>query len=161
VEDAQGSKAPIQRLADRDASVFVAVILVIAALTFAVWWFWGPVPALFYALTNAVGVLVIACPCAVGLATPTAVMVGTAQGALLGVLIRSAEALELLHRASVVVLDKTGTLTVGKATVTDVVPTAGVPADDVLALAAAAEQGSEHALGEAIVGLAKARGLGL
>jgi Cu+-exporting ATPase len=161
VEEAQGSKAPIQRLADRVASVFVPVILGIAAMTFAVWWFRGPGPAFFHALTSAVGVLVIACPCAMGLATPTAVMVGTGRGALLGILIRSAKALELLHRVSVVVLDKTGTLTVGTPAVTDVVPASGAAADDVLALAAAAEQGSEHPLGEAIVGLAKARGLAL
>ena len=161
VEEAQGSKAPIQRLADRVASVFVPVILVIAAVTFGVWEFWGPAPAFFYALTNAVGVLVIACPCAMGLATPTAIMVGTGKGAQLGVLIRSAEALELLQQVSIVVLDKTGTLTVGKPVVTDVVPASGVAADDLLALAAAAEQGSEHPLGEAIVGFAKARGLGL
>jgi Cu+-exporting ATPase len=161
VEEAQGSKAPIQRLADRVAAVFVPVILVIAAVTFGVWWFWGPVPAFFSALTNAVGVLVIACPCAMGLATPTAIMVGTGKGAQLGVLIRSAESLELLHRVRVVVLDKTGTLTSGKPTVTDMVAAPGAVSDDVLALAAAAEQGSEHALGEAIVGFAKARGLAL
>jgi Cu+-exporting ATPase len=161
VEEAQGSRAPIQRLADRVASVFVPVILVIAGATFGIWWFVGPAPAFFSALTNAVGVLVIACPCAMGLATPTAIMVGTGKGAQLGVLIRSAEALESLHRVGIVVLDKTGTLTVGKPVVTDVVPAPGVAADDLLALAAAAEQGSEHPLGEAIVGFAKARGLAL
>ncbi len=161
VEEAQGSKAPIQRLADRVAAVFVPVILVIAGVTFGVWWFWGPAPAFFSALTSAVGVLVIACPCAMGLATPTAIMVGTGKGAQLGVLIRSAEALELLDRVSVVVLDKTGTLTSGKPVVTDVVPASGVVADELAALAAAAEQGSEHPLGEAIVSFAKARGLAL
>ena len=161
VEQAQGSKAPIQRLADRVAAVFVPVILGIAAVTFAVWWLWGPAPAFFYALTNAVGVLVIACPCAMGLATPTAIMVGTGQGALLGVLIKSAAALELLHKVGVVVVDKTGTLTVGRPVVTDVVPAGPASADEVLALAAAAEQGSEHPLGEAIVTEAKARGLAL
>jgi P-type Cu+ transporter len=161
VEEAQGSKAPIQRLADRVAAVFVPVILGIAAATFAVWWPFGPEPAFFHALTNAVGVLVIACPCAMGLATPTAIMVATGRGAWLGVLIRSAEALESLQRVEVVVLDKTGTLTVGKPVVTDVVPAPSVSADEVLALAAAAEQGSEHPLGEAIVGEAKARGLAL
>jgi P-type Cu+ transporter len=161
VEEAQGSKAPIQRLADRVAAVFVPVILGIAAATFAVWWPFGPEPAFFHALTNAVGVLVIACPCAMGLATPTAIMVATGRGAGLGVLIRSAEALESLQRVEVVVLDKTGTLTVGKPVVTDVVPAPSVSADEVLALAAAAEQGSEHPLGEAIVGEAKARGLAL
>jgi Cu+-exporting ATPase len=161
VEEAQGSKAPIQRLGDRVAAVFVPVILVIAAITFGVWWFWGPAPAFFRALTGAVGVLVIACPCAMGLATPTAVMVGTGRGAQLGVLIRSAQALELLRGVSVVVLDKTGTLTSGKPVVTDVVPARGIASDEVLALGAAAEQGSEHPLGEAIVGFAKARGLAL
>src|SRR6266508_1062928 len=161
VEEAQGSKAPIQRLADRVASVFVPVVLVAAAITFGVWWAWGPEPSFFYALTNAVGVLVIACPCAMGLATPTAILVGTGKGAELGVLIKSAGALELLHRAETVVFDKTGTLTVGRPVVTDVVPAPGVEADVLVALAAAAEQGSEHPLGEAIVTLAKARGLAL
>ncbi len=161
VEDAQGSKASIQRLADRVASVFVPVVLGIAALTFAAWMLWGPAPAFFHALTNAVGVLVIACPCALGLATPTAVMVATGRGAELGVLIRSAEILELLHRTHTVVLDKTGTLTMGRPVVTAVVPAAGIEADLVLALAAAVEQGSEHPLGEAIVTAAKSRGLAL
>jgi Cu+-exporting ATPase len=148
-------------LADRVASVFVPVILVIAALTFGVWWVWGPEPSFFYAVANAVGVLVIACPCAMGLATPTAIMVGTGKGAELGVLVKSAGALELLHRVGIVVFDKTGTLTVGKPVVTDVVPAPGFDADGFLALAAAAEQGSEHPLGEAIVTEAKARGLAL
>ena len=163
VEEAQGSKAPIQRLADRVAAVFVPIVLGVAALTFAVWWLFGPEPAVFHALATAVGVLVIACPCAMGLATPTAIMVATGRGAELGVLIRSAEALEVLHRAAVVVLDKTGTLTAGRPVVTDVVPLSGFPgaADELLALAAAAEQGSEHPLGEAIVTEAKARGLAL
>ena len=161
VEEAQGSKAPIQRLADRVAAVFVPVVLVIAGITFAVWWAWGPEPAFFYAVANAVGVLVIACPCAMGLATPTAIMVGTGKGAELGVLIKSAEALEQLQRVRTVVFDKTGTLTVGRPVVTDVVPAPGVEGDGLLALAAAAEQGSEHPLGEAIVTEAKARGLAL
>ena len=159
VEEAQGSKAPIQRLADRVAAVFVPVILAIAALTFGAWWRWGPEPAFFQALTNAVGVLVIACPCAMGLATPTAVMVGTGRGAQLGILFKSAESLEGLHQANTLVLDKTGTLTIGRPVVTDVVP--GAAADELLALAAAAEQGSEHPLGEAIVSEAKTRGLAL
>ena len=161
VEEAQGSKAPIQRLADRVAAVFAPVILVVAGATLGVWWAWGPEPAFFYALTNAVGVLVIACPCAMGLATPTAIMVGTGKGAELGVLIKSAEALEQLHKVGVIVFDKTGTLTVGKPVVTDVVPAEGASADELLALAAAAEQGSEHPLGEAIVSEAKSRGLAL
>ena len=161
VEEAQGSKAPIQRLADRVSAVFVPIVLVIAAVTFAVWWLWGPQPAFLFALTNFVAVLVIACPCAMGLATPTAIMVGTGKGAEHGVLIKSAGALELLHKARTVVLDKTGTLTVGRPVVTDIVPTTGMTADDLLALAAAAEQGSEHPLGEAIVTRAKELGLGL
>jgi Cu+-exporting ATPase len=161
VEEAQGSKAPIQRLADRVASVFVPIVLAIAALTFIVWLWLGPSPSLVYALTSAVGVLVIACPCAMGLATPTAVMVGTGRGAELGVLVRNAAALELLHKASFVVFDKTGTLTVGQPVVTDVIAASGIAADEVLALAAAAEQASEHPLGEAIVAHAKSRGLAM
>ncbi len=161
VEEAQGSRAPIQRLADRVAAVFVPIVLGLAALTFAAWSLFGPAPALLFALTNAVAVLVIACPCAMGLATPTAIMVGTGKGAEHGVLIRSAEALELLHRVGAIVFDKTGTLTVGRPAVTDVVPAPGVAADDLLALAASAEQGSEHPLGEAIVARTKERGLAL
>ncbi|HYS19023.1 MAG TPA: heavy metal translocating P-type ATPase [Candidatus Binatia bacterium] len=163
VADAQGSRAPIQRLADRVAAVFVPIVLAIAALTFLAWWAFGPEPAVLYALTNAVAVLVIACPCALGLATPTAIMVATGRGAELGVLVKSAAALELLDRVDTVVFDKTGTLTVGRPVVTDVIPAAGsgVGEDEVLALAAAAEQGSEHPLGEAIVARAKDRGLAL
>ena len=161
VEEAQGSKAPIQRLADRVASVFVPVVLAIAALTFGAWMLWGPAPTFFHALTNAVGVLVIACPCALGLATPTAVMVATGRGAQLGVLIRSAEVLETLRAVDTVVLDKTGTLTAGRPEVTDLVPAPGADPDHALALAAAVEQGSEHPLAAAIVAAAKARGLAL
>jgi Cu+-exporting ATPase len=161
VAEAQGSRAPIQRLADRVAAVFVPVVLVIAALTFAGWALLGPAPSLLHALTSAVAVLVIACPCAMGLATPTAIMVGTGKGAEHGVLIKSAAALEQLHRAGTIVFDKTGTLTVGRPRVTDVVPEPGVAEDDVLALAAAAEQGSEHPLGEAVLERAKAGGLAL
>ena len=161
VEEAQGSKAPIQRLADRVASIFVPIVLVIAALTFLVWLWLGPSPSFVYALTNAVGVLVIACPCAMGLATPTAIMVGTGRGAELGVLVRNAAALELLHKASVMVFDKTGTLTTGRPAVTDVVAAPGAAPDEILALAAAAEQGSEHPLGEAIVSHAKSQGLAM
>jgi Cu+-exporting ATPase len=161
VEEAQGSRAPIQRLADRVAAVFVPIVLVIAALTFTGWWLLGPEPALLYALTNAVAVLVIACPCAMGLATPTAIMVAAGRGAEHGVLIRNAAALEGLSRVDTVVFDKTGTLTVGRPVVTDVVAAPGVPEDDVLALAAAAEQGSEHPIGEAIVARAKELGLAL
>ncbi len=161
VEQAQGSRAPIQRMADRVAAVFVPVVLAIAALTFAAWWLLGPAPAALFALTNAVAVLVIACPCAMGLATPTAIMVGTGRGAEVGVLIKSAAALELLHKVNTVVFDKTGTLTVGRPAVTDIVTIGTATEDEVLALAAAAEQGSEHPLGEAIVARAKERGLAL
>jgi Cu+-exporting ATPase len=160
VEQAQGSRAPIQRLADRVAAVFVPVVLVIAALTFLGWWLLGPAPALIFALTNAVAVLVIACPCAMGLATPTAIIVATGRGAEHGVLIKSAAALEVLQGVDTVVFDKTGTLTVGKPTVTDVIAVGGTE-DDVLALAAAVEQGSEHPLAEAILARAKDRGLAL
>jgi Cu+-exporting ATPase len=161
VEEAQGSRAPIQRLADRVAARFVPAVLVIAAATFVGWWALGPAPSLLYALTNAVAVLVIACPCAMGLATPTAIMVATGRGAEHGVLFKSAEALETLHRVDMIVFDKTGTLTLGRPVVTDVIPAAGVSDDDVLAIAAAAEQASEHPIGEAIVARAKERGLAL
>jgi Cu+-exporting ATPase len=161
VAEAQGSRAPIQRLADRVAAVFVPVVLVLAAGTFAGWALFGPSPALLSALTTAMAVLVIACPCAMGLATPTAIMVGTGNGAEHGVLIKNAAALETLHRVRVVVFDKTGTLTVGRPGVTDVVPAPGVPDEDVIAFAAAAEQGSEHPLGAAILASAKVRGLAL
>jgi Cu+-exporting ATPase len=143
------------------AAVFVPVVLVIAAATFVGWWLLGPPPSLLYALTNAVAVLVIACPCAMGLATPTAIMVGTGRGAEFGVLIKSATALETLHRVDTVVFDKTGTLTVGRPAVTDVVALPPATEEDVLALAAAAEQGSEHPIGAAIVARAKELGLAL
>jgi len=161
VAEAQGSRAPIQRLADRVAAVFVPIVLGIAALTFLAWWAFGPEPAALYALTNAVAVLVIACPCAMGLATPTAIMVATGRGAENGILVRSAAALELLYRVDTVVFDKTGTLTVGRPVVTDVITIPPGTEDEASALAAAAEQGSEHPLGEAIVARAKERGLAL
>jgi P-type Cu+ transporter len=162
VEAAQGSRAPIQRLADRVAAVFVPIVLVIAALTFLGWWRLGPEPSLVHALTNAVAVLVIACPCAMGLATPTAIMVAAGRGAEYGVLVRSAAALERLDEVGTVVLDKTGTLTVGRPAVTGViVAEPGVAETDVLALAAAAEQGSEHPIGSAVLARAKELGLAL
>jgi len=160
VAEAQGSRAPIQRLADRVAAVFVPIILVVAALTFLAWFVFGPEPRGLMALTVAVTVLVIACPCAMGLATPTAIMVATGTGAQHGILIKSATALELLHRVRTMVFDKTGTLTVGRPEVTDVVAV-DMGEDDALAMAAAAEQASEHPLGEAIVRRAKDRGLAL
>ena len=159
VEEAQGSKAPIQRLADVIASYFVPVVIGIAIVTFIVWYFFGPAPALTFALLNFVAVLIIACPCALGLATPTAIMVGTGKGAEHGVLIRSAEALERSHRIRTVLLDKTGTLTQGELKVTDVITTPSFSREEVLRLAASAERGSEHPLGEAIVRTAAERQL--
>ncbi|HUG30298.1 MAG TPA: heavy metal translocating P-type ATPase [Candidatus Limnocylindria bacterium] len=152
VSDAQGSRAPIQRLADVVTGYFVPAVLVLATLTFVVWLLAGPAPAFNLALLNTVGVLIIACPCALGLATPMSIMVGTGKGAEAGVLFRNAEALERLNGVHEVVLDKTGTLTEGKPRVTDVIRAEGAPAeDDLLALVAAAERGSEHPLADAIV----------
>ncbi len=160
VEEAQGSKAPIQRLVDKVTSYFVPTVITIAVITGIVWYFFGPQPALTYALLNFVAVLIIACPCALGLATPTSIMVGTGKGAENGVLIRSAEALEMAHKVKVVILDKTGTLTQGRPTVTDVV-SVGMDENALLRMAASAERGSEHPLGEAIVNGARERGLAL
>ncbi len=161
VEEAQGSKAPIQRLADRISGVFVPVVMAIATITFLVWFMLGPEPALTFALLNFVAVLIIACPCAMGLATPTSIMVGTGKGAESGILIKGGEALENAHRLTTVVLDKTGTLTKGAPELTDVVAQNGIPERELLRLAASAERGSEHPLGEAIVRGAKGRGLAL
>ena len=184
VEEAQGSKAPIQKLADQVSGVFVPVVIVIAALTFAGWYFFGPaIPinadtdAFTRALINMVAVLVIACPCAMGLATPTAVMVGTGKSAEMGVLFRNSEALERAGKVSVVVLDKTGTITKGQPAVTDIVISKQYPVssnqfsvtntdslnteDRILTLAASVEKGSEHPLGEAIWAEATTRGLTL
>ncbi len=162
VQEAQGSKAPISRLADRISGVFVPIVIVIAALTFAAWWVAAPgADRLSMSLITAVSVLVIACPCALGLATPTAIMVGTGRGAEMGILIRNGEALETAERIGVVVLDKTGTITRGRLALTDVVP-AGSGAwteEDVLRFAASAESVSEHPLAAAIVGGAAARGI--
>jgi len=151
VDEAQGSKAPIQRLADVIASYFVPIVIGIATITFIVWYFAGPSPALTYAILNFVAVLIIACPCAMGLATPTAIIVGTGKGAEHGVLIRSAETLERAHKIHTVLLDKTGTLTQGEPKVTDIIALASSSQDEILRLAASAEHGSEHPLGEAIV----------
>jgi Cu+-exporting ATPase len=162
VSDAQGSRAPIQRLADVVTGWFVPAVLGLAALTFVVWFMAGPAPAFNLALLNTVAVLIIACPCALGLATPTSIMVGTGKGAEAGVLFRNAEALERLGSVKVVILDKTGTLTEGRPRVTDVIRAAGAPSEErVLQLAAAAERGSEHPLAEAIVREAVERGLTL
>ena len=163
VSEAQGSRAPIQRLADVVTGYFVPAVLGLASLTFVVWFFFGPAPAFNLALLNTVAVLIIACPCALGLATPTSIMVGTGKGAEAGILFRNAEALERLGSVKAVVIDKTGTLTEGKPRVTDVVRAADAPAEDeLLALVAAAERGSEHPLADAILREAtKTRGLTL
>ena len=158
VEDAQGSKAPMQRMADEISSYFVPAVLVIALLTFVGWLAFGPEPRVTFALQAAIAVLIIACPCALGLATPTAIMVGTGKAAENGILIRGGEALEQTRRVNTIVLDKTGTLTRGKPAVTQVVATNGLNEMQLLRLAGAAEVGSEHPLGAAIV--AKARSLG-
>jgi Cu+-exporting ATPase len=155
VEEAQGSKPPIARLADTIAGFFVPAVIGIAIITFIVWYLFGPAPALTYAMLNFVAVLIIACPCALGLATPTSIMVGTGKGAENGVLIRGGEALETAHKLSAVVMDKTGTLTRGEPSVTDVVESDGFTEDEILRFAASAEKGSEHPLGEAIVNRAK------
>ncbi len=154
VEEAQGSRAPIQKLADRVSEVFVPIVLVLAILSFVVWFDFGPEPAGLYALVAFVTVLIIACPCALGLATPTAIMVGTGKGAENGILIRSGEALEAAHSLDVILLDKTGTLTEGKPRVTDLYAVDG-DTKALLSLAAAAESRSEHPLAEAIVAKAK------
>jgi Cu+-exporting ATPase len=161
VEEAQGSKAPIQRLADVIASYFVPIVIGIAVVTFIIWYFIGPAPALTYAYLNFIAVLVIACPCALGLATPTAIMVGTGRGAERGILIRSASALERAHQIDTVLLDKTGTLTRGEPEVTDILAIPSSSQEEVLRLAASAEHGSEHPLGEAIVKAAKEKKLKL
>jgi Cu+-exporting ATPase len=156
VQDAQGSKAPIQRLADAVTGYFVPAVLLTAGLTFVAWFVLGPTPAFNLALLNSVAVLIVACPCALGLATPTSIMVGTGKGAENGVLFRNAEALERLHGIDAIVIDKTGTLTEGRPRVTDVelvAEQAGLAVDgrDVITLVATAERRSEHPLGEAIV----------
>ncbi len=160
VEEAQGSRAPIQRLADLIAAYFVPAVIGTAVVVFLVWLFLGPAPSYVNAILTTVAVLIIACPCALGLATPTAIMVGTGRGAEHGVLIRSAEALERAHKVEVVVLDKTGTLTRGAPAVTDIYAP-GFGDDELLRLAASAERGSEHSLGAAIVEAARERGLEL
>jgi P-type Cu+ transporter len=162
VQDAQGSKAPIARLADTISGIFTPIVLCIAVATFVLWFTLEPSGARFtMALVNFVGVLIIACPCALGLATPTAIMVGTGKGAEHGVLIKGGESLETAHKLDVVVLDKTGTITAGKPDVTDIVTAAGFDEADLLRLLASAERGSEHPLGAAIVRAAESRGLTL
>lgn len=159
VAQAQRSRAPIQSLADKVSGYFVPAVLFVAALTFLIWAIWGPEPRLAHALVNAVAVLIIACPCALGLATPMTVMVGTGRGAHAGVLLRNAEALETMEKVDTLVLDKTGTLTEGKPRVTQVVSTGEISEDELLRLAASMEQSSEHPLAAAIVRSATDRGL--
>jgi len=161
VDEAQSSKPPIQQLADKIAEVFVPAVIGIALLSSAAWLVWGPAPAFLFALSTFMAVLLIACPCAIGLAAPTAVMVGIGKGAEQGILFRGADALEVASKVTTIVLDKTGTLTRGEPSVTDVVPVNGMTGDRLLSFAASAERGSEHPLGEAIVNRAKADGLGL
>ena len=161
VEQAQGSKLPIQGLVDKITMWFVPAVMTLAALTFSVWFFFGPDPALTFGLVNAVAVLIIACPCAMGLATPTSIMVGTGRGAELGVLFRKGDALQGLQGARVVALDKTGTLTEGKPTLTDLVLADGFDRAEVLSRIAAVEAKSEHPIARAIVEAAKAEGLSL
>lgn len=150
VEEAQGSKAPIQKLADTVSSYFVPIVIMLAFATFGIWYIFGPDPAFLYALLNTVAVLIIACPCAMGLATPTAIMVGTGIGAENGILIKDAESLETAHKVDTVIFDKTGTLTKGQPEVTDIIPFTGSK-NELLTLAASLEKGSEHSLAESIV----------
>jgi Cu+-exporting ATPase len=161
VKEAQASKAPIQRLADRVSSYFVPTVVFIAIWSFVVWYLVGPPPHVTLALVSAVAVLIIACPCALGLATPLSIMVGTGKGATHGILIRSAEALESAHKVRTVILDKTGTITKGQPALTDVVARAPFGEDDVLRLVASVERSSEHPLGEAIVRGASERDIAL
>lgn len=161
VEQAQGSKAPIQRTVDVVAAYFVPAVIAIATIAFVVWMLVGPEPRFSFALTTFIAVLIIACPCALGLATPTAIMVGTGKGAELGILIKDAEKLELTHRVNAVVLDKTGTITKGEPEVTDVIAADGFSREDVLRWVASVERGSEHPLADAVVRKAEAEGIEL
>jgi Cu+-exporting ATPase len=161
VSEAQRSRAPIQKLVDVVSSYFVPAVVAIAVLTFVVWWLWGPEPRLAHAIINAVAVLIIACPCALGLATPMSIMVGTGRGATMGVLIKNAEALEVMEKVDTLVSDKTGTLTLGKPRLTAVIAAKGFREDEVLNLGASLERASEHPLAAAIVGGAEERKLEL
>jgi len=161
VSEAQRSRAPIQRLADVTASYFVPTVVLAALATLTIWGIWGPEPRLAHAVVNAVAVLIIACPCALGLATPMSIMVGTGRGATLGVLIKNAEALETMEKVNTLVVDKTGTLTEGKPKLTSVVPLAGFDADEVLRLGASLDRASEHPLAAAIVNGAQEKNIKL
>jgi Cu+-exporting ATPase len=159
VQNAQGSKAPIQRVADTISSYFVPIVIMLSFVTFAAWYAFGPTPTFLFALLNTVAVLIIACPCAMGLATPTAIMVGTGLGATRGILIKDAESLEIAHKVTTIIFDKTGTLTNGKPEVTDILLGAFANADDVLKMAASIEKGSEHSLADAILKEAEKKGI--
>ena len=159
VAQAQRSRAPIQRLADQVSGWFVPLVIAVAALAFAAWAVWGPEPRLTYGLLAAISVMIIACPCALGLATPMSIMVGVGRGAQAGVLIKDAEALERLEKVDTLVVDKTGTLTVGKPTVVALKPTPGVSEETLLKLTASLERGSEHPLAAAILRAAADRNL--
>jgi hypothetical protein len=169
VEQAQGSKAPVQRLADKIAAIFVPVVIVLALLVFAFWWSFGdsfgplPTTPFLFALMAFISVMIIACPCALGLATPTAIMVGTGKGAEMGILIKGGEALEQAEKLDTIVFDKTGTLTSGKPEVADVLlsPGAVLDTDHLLVLAGSLEKNSEHPLAQAVVSEVKKRGLRL
>jgi Cu+-exporting ATPase len=159
VAEAQRSRAPVQQLADRVASYFVPAVILVAALTFVLWSVFGPAPKMAHALLNAVAVLIIACPCALGLATPMAIMVGTGRGAVAGILVKNAEALELLEKVDTLVVDKTGTLTEGRPRVTTILATTDFDETQVLRAAAAIERSSEHPLAAAILAAAAQRGI--
>jgi Cu+-exporting ATPase len=159
VAEAQRSRAPIQRLADTVSSYFVPAVVAVAVVTFVAWAGWGPEPRMAYAIVNAVAVLIIACPCALGLATPMSIMVGTGRGAMAGVLIRNAEALEVMEKVDTLVVDKTGTLTEGRPKLVTVEPADGIPIEELIRLAASLERGSEHPLAAAIVDGALGRGV--
>ncbi len=161
VAQAQRSRAPIQGMADKVAGIFVPVVLAVSLLTFVTWMWLGPEPRLAHAIVNAVAVLIIACPCALGLATPMSIMIGVGRGAQEGVLVKNAEALERLEKVTTLVVDKTGTLTQGKPKLIDVLPTGGFDANELLRLAASLEQSSEHPLAAAIVQGAKEQGISL
>jgi Cu+-exporting ATPase len=161
VSEAQRSRAPIERMVNRVSGYFVPAVLAVCVLTFIVWGVWGEPPRLAHALVNAVSVLIIACPCALGLATPLGIMVGVGRGAENGILIKNAESLEILEKADVLVVDKTGTLTEGKPRLVGVEPAPGFTENELLRLAASLERGSEHPLAAAIARGAEARGVAL
>ena len=161
VAEAQRSRAPIQKLADVVSGYFVPAVVGVAVLAFIAWSVWGPEPRLAHAVVNAVAVLIIACPCALGLATPMAIMVGTGRGAMAGVLIKNAEALEIMEKVDTLVVDKTGTLTEGKPKLVAVQAEAGFTGEEILRMAASLERGSEHPLAEAIVRGAQEKGIDL